>query len=428
MKTRNRLCSIVVALFFLSFICATASADTAQGTETQITTNTSNQLNPDIYGERIVWQDDRNGSYDAYIYDPNWDIYIYDLSSSIETQITTNESNQSGPVIYGDRIVWTDDRNGNYDVYMYDLSSSTETQITISESNQSDPAIYEDRIVWADDRNGNTDIYMYDLSSSTETQITTNESNQSDPAIYGDRIIWTDDRNGIADIYTPDVYMYNLSTFTETQIAGSEGFFEYGPAIYGDRIVYMSEGAGDLVWMYDLSTSELTFIAYDAWNPVIYGERIVWMYGMGSSDIYMYDLSTSREIQITSDESVHQSAPAIYGDRIVWEDWRNENSDIYMFTLDSAKLTPLEKMKDLTEYVENTYKCHVKTKTGLATLLDRSKCFYEKGEDAKAVSMLKSFIHLAEKMKVCKQISAGEADYMVKEAKRIIDQIQTQQR
>ena len=381
MKTRNRLCSIVVALFFLLFICATASADTAQGTETQVTTNTSNQLNPDIYGERIVWQDDRNGNYDAYIYDPNWDIYIYDLSSSIETQITTNESNQSGPVIYGESIVWADDRNGNADIYMYDLSSSIETQITTNESNQSDPAIYGDRIVWADDRNGNYDIYMYDLS-----------------------------------------------TFTETQIAGSEGFLEYGPSIYGDRIVYMSGGAGDFVCLYDLSTSELTFIGYDAWSSAIYGERIVWMYGMGSSDISMYDLSTSREIQITSDESVHQSAPAIYGDRIVWEDWRNENSDIYMFTLDSAELMPLEEMKDLTEYVENTYKCHVKTKTGLATLLDRSKCFYEKGEDAKAVSMLKSFIHLAEKMKVCKQISAGEADYMVKEAKRIIDQIQAQQR
>jgi len=41
--------------------------------------------------------------------------------------------------------------------------------------------------------------------------------------------------------------------------------------------------------------------------------------------------------------------------------------------------------------------------------------------------MLKSFIHLAERMKECKQISAEEADYMVKEAKGIIDQIQVQQ-
>ncbi|WP_394325974.1 TolB family protein [Methanosarcina horonobensis] len=204
------------------------------------------------------------------------------------------------------------------------------------------------------------------------------------------------------------------------------GYLEYGPSIYGDRVVYMSEIAGDFVWTYDLSTSELTFIAFDAWSPDIYGDRIVWMYGMGFSDIYMYDLSTSREIQITSDEA-HQGAPVIYGDRIVWEDDRNENSDIYMFTLSSAELTPLSEMTALREYVESTYKCHVKTKTGLATLLDRSKSFHEKSEDAKAVSMLKSFIHLADKMKDCGQISADEADYMVKEAKEIIYQIQAQQ-
>jgi len=454
MKTRNRLCSIVIALLLLPFICATASADTAQGietqitasesdqgstliygdselkppaiegTQTQITTNNSSQSSPDIYGERIVWQDDRNGYYDAYVYEPNWDIYMYDLSSSTESQITTNESNQSEPAIYGDRIVWTDDRNGNYDVYMYNISAFTETQITTNESNQSEPAIYGDRIVWTDDRNGNVDIYMYDLSASTETQITTNESNQSGPAIYGDRIVWTDERNGNEE-YIVDIYMYDLSTSTETQIAGGGGFLEYGPVIYGDRVVYTSEGAGDLVWMYDLSTSELTFIGYDAWGPDIYGDRIVWMFGMGHSDIYMYDLSTSREIQITSDETVHQGDPAIYGDRIVWMDGRNGNEDIYMFTLDSiAELTPLDRIKDLKNYVENDLACNPGTEKSLIKPLDKSIVFLENCQDGDAVLKLKSFINLVEKIEKSKRISADEAAYMVKEAKGVIDQIE----
>ena len=66
-------------------------------------------------------------------------------------------------------------------------------RITSNESNQTEPAIYGDIIVWQDDRNGNSDIYMYDLSISTETQISTNESNQSEPAIYGDKIVWVDE-------------------------------------------------------------------------------------------------------------------------------------------------------------------------------------------------------------------------------------------
>ena len=94
--------------------------------------------------------------------------------------------------IYGDRIVWQDNRNGNFDIYMYNLSTSKETQITTNESIQWCPSIYGDRIVWTDMRNGNwdiADIYMYDLSTSKETQITTNKSDRAYPVIYGDKIV-----------------------------------------------------------------------------------------------------------------------------------------------------------------------------------------------------------------------------------------------
>ena len=40
------------------------------------------------------------------------------------TQITTNGSSQSEPAIYGDRIVWRDDRNGNSDIYMATIGPS----------------------------------------------------------------------------------------------------------------------------------------------------------------------------------------------------------------------------------------------------------------------------------------------------------------
>ena len=64
---------------------------------------------PAIYENKIVWTDKRNG---------NWDIYMYDISTSKEKRITSNSSDSVWPAIYGNKIVWMDNRNGDYDIYM----------------------------------------------------------------------------------------------------------------------------------------------------------------------------------------------------------------------------------------------------------------------------------------------------------------------
>ena len=311
--------------------------------EAQITTNKSNQTIPTIYGDKIVFFDDRSGR-------GRYNIYMHDLSTSRETQITTNNSHynpNTGPAIYSDRIVWQEyDR---HDIHMYNLSTSKEIQITNS-GKAFYPDIYGNRIVWTDTRNGKGDIYMYDLSTSKETRITTNESHQDNPSIYEDRIVWQDSRNGEGSYNPTDIYMYNISTSTETRITTNNSD-QYYPAIYGDNIVWQDNrnGKGD-IYMYNLSASKETRITINngfLGDFAIYGDRIVWVDDRNrNADIYMYDLSTNTETQITTNKS-RQSGPAIYGDRIVWTDWRNEyrmdghpdviNADIYMCTLSEVE-------------------------------------------------------------------------------------------
>jgi beta propeller repeat protein len=269
--------------------------DLSTSKETQITTNASDQYSPAIYGDRIVWVDYRDAN------EENWNpsIYMYNISTSKETRITTNGAIPYSPAIYGDKIVWMDYRTGYYsDIYMYDLSTNKEIQITTSSSAYS-PAIYSNKIVWEDWRNGYADIYMYDISTSKETQITTNSSDQNAPAIYGNRIVWVDYRNINEDNWNPDIYMYEISTKKETRITTNPSA-SYSPKIYGDRIVW-----------------------YDDRN--------------GNWDIYLYDLATGQELHTTN--NLDQYSPNIYKDKIVWIDYRNRNDDIYMGSYSSASFS-----------------------------------------------------------------------------------------
>jgi len=328
-----------ILVLFLILILSLASVAAAQDasptiTETRITTSGS-AYSPAIYGDRIVWEDYRNGDW-------NRDIFIYNLSTFQETQITTSGSADS-PAIYGNRIIWVDSRNGNSDIYVYDISIFQETQITTTGA-AINPVIYGDRVVWMDDHLGvNYDIYMYDLSTSQETQITTSGSAYS-PAIYGDRIVWYADLNGNCDIY-----MYDISIPKETQITTSGS--AACPVIYGDRIVWEDyRNGGSDIYMYNLSTSKETQITTSgpAYSPAIYGDRIVWedyrngSYINESGEIYMYNISTFQETQITN--SVSAGCPALHGDRIVWQDCRNkntwDNSEIYMCTVSGEEPEP----------------------------------------------------------------------------------------
>lgn len=336
----------VVLVTFSIFLSSMAFAATVQDTpltitKTQITTSGSAER-PVIFDYKIIWQDYRigNGVYD---------IYMYNLSASKEVQITSSESAET-PVIYNDKIVWRDGRNGNFslekpDIYMYNLSTHKETRVTTNGSYSTSPIIYKDRIVWT---NYSSSVHMYNLSTNQESQIASSgKSMIFSPAIYGNIIAWEDfhvfrDDNVQVGSNTPnfstyqknptrDICFYDLSTHKKTQIT-TDGSAAH-PAIYEDRIVYYDWRNGNWdIYMYNISTSTETRVTTNgsAQDPAIYGNRIVWVDGRnGNSDIYVYDLSTHKEIQITNSES-SKEFPSIYENRIVWEDIFNGSSNIYM--------------------------------------------------------------------------------------------------
>lgn len=157
--------------------------------------------NPNISGDIVVWEDWRNAYQDESGWWHNPDIYMKDIYSGDDIAVCTDTGDQYRPIVYGDKIFWQDYRNGNWDIYMKDLTAGTETRITVDDADQCWPSVDGDMLTWRDNRNGNEDIYMMPLSTGVEQPVTVNTAEQKMPVVSGDTFIWIDKRNGNWDIY-----------------------------------------------------------------------------------------------------------------------------------------------------------------------------------------------------------------------------------
>lgn len=339
-------------------------------TETQVTSNVGSQAYPDVFGDVIVWQDDRNGNWDIYMYAPMVNMW------SPEIRITTNQGNQINPAIYNNTIVYQDDSTGNWEICMYNITTGVETQITNNPSAQTVPAVYGDYIVWQDDRNiywseYNTyytgrDIYLYNITAQTEHRITTTENNHN-PSISGNRIAY---QKSIREPYgtlvftNSYVYYFDLSTEQEFRLKYVDDDTSiYTTAIQESTIVwgthwyeYHYSGIEEdwNVEMKDISTGAnwAAYVGTDQLNPDIGGggayKYIVYEDTRDQNyEIYLYMLLSNEEVRVTNNFAT-QSNPAIYSgktngwsyNRIVFMDDRNGNWDIYQIDFGWVAVSP----------------------------------------------------------------------------------------
>ena len=215
------LLSTVIFIMVFNLFCGLGvkpanAVSTIQVVESRITLNNSAQVNPDIYQYglnhfAIVWQDNRNANWDIYMFyqkslgGGSWDVQW-------DTQITSNSGNNLNPKIYDDIIVYQSDRNGNWDIYMYNLTSKVETQITTNSANQQFPEVYGNIVVWQDYRDSSLydiyflglNIYMYNLTSQTEQRLPLPEHNAVNPAINA--LFWNSARRFILTLPRNPLY------------------------------------------------------------------------------------------------------------------------------------------------------------------------------------------------------------------------------
>ncbi|HVP25720.1 MAG TPA: PKD domain-containing protein [Methanomicrobiales archaeon] len=194
---------------------------------------------PSLSGSRIVWV---NGSETT--------ILLKDTGSGNELQVASGSSFWATPRISGDRVVWQDKRDGPWEIYLLDLASPPETPLTTDAVDQQNPAIDDTRVVW---RNG-SEIYLLDLAGSAPATPLSSGGVNDLPRISGDLVAWQ--KYDLASGGYYDIYLANLSpSAAGCPVADFEADVVDGLSPLTVHFTDLSAGAGHRLWEFGDGTT-----------------------------------------------------------------------------------------------------------------------------------------------------------------------------
>lgn len=265
-----------------------------------VCTVSADQVDPDIDGDWIVWQDARNGT-------ANNDIYGYTLAEPNEVAICTASGNQKYAAVSGNIAVWQDERSSQRDIYAFDLLARADLDLPnmprTDSLSQRYPDISGEVIVYRHEPGGSYNLYTYDMTSQAPSLMHTSSQSPLNFAIDGDLVVWMEQADSVYQIFMKD-------------------FSQADPAV---RI------------------SETT---YGQWFPAVSGTTIVWAENRGTEtgmDLYGFDAANpgAGEFVVYSG-SGEQNRPSISGTLVVWQDQPDGQSDCDIRGLDLSGGGPFE--------------------------------------------------------------------------------------
>lgn len=133
------------------------------GVETQITHNTVDDAAPyyDARSHSIVWH---------RLIDGRYQIISYDIATAAETQLTTGTTNNMEPSRYKNLTAWQSWIDNSWNIMLHDGKRAV--AITDSPAHDVAPLVYEEYVLWnTTDSAGEQHIAMYDLTTAEITLI-----------------------------------------------------------------------------------------------------------------------------------------------------------------------------------------------------------------------------------------------------------------
>lgn len=189
--------------------------DLNSGLETNLTTNSSNDWKPQYSkdGKYIVFVSERDDLRDVDFTQLFSNIYSMESNGSFQLRLTTVEANDGGPAINGGEgspIYFDSNRNGNFGIFKMNFDGTDQKLVTTNlDFNDVSPCISPDEshIAFFSDRDGNYEIYMMNPDGSNQQRLTSNPADDVNPVFSSDgrKVLFHSNRSGNYDIYEIDL-------------------------------------------------------------------------------------------------------------------------------------------------------------------------------------------------------------------------------
>ncbi len=281
----------------------TSSNGAAWSAETRITDSDDDQTAPAIAvdnasGCHVAWEDDADGNSDIYVTSSS-DGFV----SQTAARVTSNTSNQSDPDIAVDAsgkvyLVWTDTRSGSGDIYgaVSNNGSWTEVALVTGTGNQYAPALATEtagawlHLVWVHEAAGGSDVRYAATEGMPASPLVgvdladdTSGADQLAPTVAvagrvgsGLKVFvcWQDWRNVTENSQDTDLYLVEVKEADDTNVLVGDGGIGSGqsaPAIGVD-----SQGFPYVVWTDDRDgNAEVYQAGTTSWDPEVLASQAV---------------------------------------------------------------------------------------------------------------------------------------------------------